>query len=99
MGYVVVFVLATGVGAAVYLVTTRGGIPFGRGAGAVATEGGPAAFGTPHTDWQTRVTGLVGLAIAVILAAVVLAAAVYAVGSAVGKAVGDAATNGSVKNG
>jgi hypothetical protein len=97
MGYVLVFALAAAVGVAVYLITARGGLGMlgsnGLGRGAV-NEPGAAVVGGSRADWQTRMTGLVGLAIAVILASVVLAAAVYAVGSAVGRAIDHAATDG-----
>ena len=109
MGYVLVVIVALAVGAAVYVSTLRGAVPWfdgqsrggfrltrpGSSASAVAEPIG-VPVSSPATDWQTRLTGVVGLLLAVIVAAVVLAASVYAVGAAIGNAVGDAATNGGV---
>jgi hypothetical protein len=110
VGYVLVVIVALAVGAAVYVSTIRGAMPWfdgqaqggfrlprpGAGSTSAAAEPIGVPVSSPVTDWQSRLTGVVGLLLAVIVAAVVLAASVYAVGAAIGSAVGDAATNGGV---
>jgi hypothetical protein len=82
MGYLVVFVIAAGVGVAVYAITLRNppamAAPIGPGSAPSAPGGSgyvPVAGWRP--DWQSRLTGLLGLAIAVVVGAAALAFATY----------------------
>jgi hypothetical protein len=84
MGYAFVFLVAVGVGVAVYATTIRGERPiadgvFGSGDGPPeATPGGtyvPVVAGRP--DWQSRLTGFLGLVVAIVVSAIITATALY----------------------
>jgi hypothetical protein len=81
MGYAFVFLVAVAVGVGVYVTTVRGGRAITEGFG---TDPGSADPGTyvPVTparpDWQSRLTGFLGLVIAVVVGAIVLAFTLYA---------------------
>jgi hypothetical protein len=98
VAYLLVFVVAFAVGAAVYVSTVRAGAGrpdggFGEGAevaGAASREQGgpylPVAADGP--DWQSRITGVLGLVISVVVAGVALAVSIYALGALIGKLFG-----------
>lgn len=84
--YLLVVLLAAGVGAAVYLGSLRAGSTggdggFGPGAEPVppvAPQGGAyVPVTTARSDWQTRLTGFLGLLIMVAVGSVVLAVTLY----------------------
>lgn len=84
MAYAFVFLVAVAVGVGVYVSTVRGARPVAEGF--EATGDAPAA-GPPGTyvpvvssrpDWQSRLTGFLGLVIAVVAGAIVLAFTLYA---------------------
>jgi len=90
MAYVMVFLVAVAVGAAVYVVGMREGsaaqgYPGVAAAGAGASGGADAAgqagayvrVSAMRPDWQTRLTGFLGLIVAVVVGAVVLAVSLY----------------------
>jgi hypothetical protein len=104
VAYVIVFLVAVGAAVGVFFVTIRAGETPEPGFSPEPTspsgvDGGSGSY-VPivdvHTDWQTRVAGLLGLLTAVLVAAVVLAAAVYLGFSALIHLVGHAASNGGV---
>lgn len=83
MGYAFVFLVAVAVGVGVYVTTVRGDRAvtegFGTGTDPGAGDAGtyvPVAPGRP--DWQSRLTGFLGLVIAVVVGAIVLAFTLYA---------------------
>jgi hypothetical protein len=95
VAYLLVFVVALAVGAAVYVSTVRAGAGrpdggFGEVAGPAPREPGgaylPVAADAP--DWQSRITGVLGLVISVVVAGVALAASIYALGALIGKLFG-----------
>lgn len=82
MAYAFVFLVAVGVAVAVYLTTVRSGQPltggFGPEAAGAGGDGGtyvPVTAGRP--DWQSRLTGFLGLVIAVVVGAIVVATGIY----------------------
>ncbi len=84
--YVLVVLLAAGVGAAVYLASLRAGSAGGDGGfGPEAPTSPPVApqgsayvpVTTTRSDWQTRLTGFLGLLIMVAVGSVVLAVTLY----------------------
>ena len=103
MTYALVLLVAIWVGAAVFVLSVRDVPPptdggFGRES---SLPPPPAASGTAYVpvttsapDWQTRLQGVLGLAISIVLAALGLAIAVYAVGSVIAHAVGSSAPSG-----
>jgi hypothetical protein len=106
LGYLLVFMVALAVGAAVFVLSVREAPETDGGFGRDSTLPPPPAAGTTYVpvttsapDWQTRLQGLLGLAISVALAALGLAVAVYAVGSAIAHAVSSTASGGGVKGG
>lgn len=82
MAYAFVFLVAVGVGVAVYVTTMRSGGPVAAGSFGT-TEPVPPDPGlyvpvTPaKPDWQSRLTGFLGLVIAVVTGAVLLAFTLY----------------------
>jgi hypothetical protein len=85
MGYLLVFLIAAAVGVAVYALTLRGQLPTSTGAGGSGTPAPPPPGDyVPVTgwrpDWQSRLTGLLGLLLAVVLGAAAIAIAAYAGG-------------------
>lgn len=82
MAYAFVFLVAVGVGVAVYVTTVRSGGPvaassFGT-AEPVPPDPGLYVPVTPaKPDWQSRLTGFLGLVIAVVTGAVLLAFTLY----------------------
>ena len=83
MAYVFVFVVAVAVGVGVYVTTVRASRPgaegFGPSAEGASPESGTYVPVTPvRPDWQSRLTGFLGLVIAVVVGAVALAVTVYA---------------------
>jgi len=108
VAYLLVFVVALAVGAAVYVSTVRAGAArpdggFGEGAevgGAPREAGGaylPVAADGP--DWQSRITGVLGLVISVVVAGVALAASIYALGALIGKLFGGISGDAGVPTG
>jgi hypothetical protein len=93
VAYVIVLLVAAAVGAAVYYLTIRRGvIPLGGFGGEPASprlpppNTPPMAPPGPSTyvsviaskpDWQSRMTGILGLAVAVVVGAVALAGSIY----------------------
>jgi hypothetical protein len=101
VSYLIVFFIAALVGTAVYLLSIRedGGSPDDGGfVDEVApSPGGSRAFlpiSTTHQDWATRLTGLLGLLVTVVVGAVVLAVSVYLSVSWIAHKISDVATNG-----
>jgi hypothetical protein len=101
VGYLIVFVVAAAVGVAVYAITLREGLqpapaaPPGGGTGAGASEtAAPPSDGTYVSvsggtpDWQSRLTGLLGLVVAVVVGAVAMATIAYMAVSAIVRLVG-----------
>jgi hypothetical protein len=106
VGYLLVFMVALAVGAAVFVLSVREPPETDGGFGQESSLPPPPAAGTTYVpvttsapDWQTRLQGLLGLAISVVLAALGLAVAVYFVGSAIAHAVSSTASSGGVKGG
>jgi hypothetical protein len=88
VAYAIVLFVAAAVGAAVYYLTIRRGvIPLGGFGGETASPRlPPMAPPEPSTyvsvmaskpDWQSRMTGILGLAVAVVVGAVALAGSIY----------------------
>ncbi len=85
MGYLIVFVVAATVGVAVYVATLRAPVPTvaataragDRGSAASLAGGSYVAVAGVRSDWQTRLTGLLGLLVAVVVGAAALATALY----------------------
>ncbi|HEX6843618.1 MAG TPA: hypothetical protein VF235_00750 [Actinomycetota bacterium] len=84
MGYLLVFLIAAAVGVAVYALTVRGQLPTSatdRGTASGTTATPPPGDYVPVTgwrpDWQSRLTGLLGLLLAVLLGAAAIALASY----------------------
>lgn len=84
MAYAFVFLVAVAVGVGVYVTTLRGN----REAvdGLVGAAGGPPQAGPGGTyvpvvagtsDWQSRLTGFLGLVISIVVGAVLMAATLY----------------------
>lgn len=96
MGYLFVFLIAAAVGVAVYAITLRadssaGATEVGSPAGASAASPPPGDYVSVtgwRPDWQSRLTGLVGLLLAVLLGAAAIAVIVYAGGSFVVRLLG-----------
>lgn len=96
MGYLFVFLIAAGVGVAVYAITLRADTS--AGAAEASSPAGTSAASTPpgdyvtvsgwRPDWQSRLTGLVGLLLAVLLGAAAIAIIVYAGGSFLARLLG-----------
>ena len=106
MPYLLVLLVAAAVGAAVYFVTMRADVDYEgsdgaafSGAGAPSPGSGYVPVGAVRTDWQTRLTGLLGLLIMVIVGAVVLAGTVYIGFSVLFHLIGSAASNGGASPG
>lgn len=98
MGYLFVFLIAAGVGVAVYAVTLRDGARAGAGMepGSVASsvperQGASVPVTAWGPDWQSRLTGLLGLAVAVIVGAAALALLTYSGFSMLFKLLGNVA--------
>lgn len=92
MAYMMVFLVAVAVGAAVYVVTVREGLgarmfsgltgaeagaPGGGDAAAAGQAGAYVRVSAMRPDWQTRLTGFLGLIVAVVVGAVVIAVSLY----------------------
>jgi hypothetical protein len=81
MAYAFVFFVAVGVAVAVYVTTVRNGGMLDDGFGGGDVPSGPGATYVPvteaRTDWQSRLTGFLGLVIAVVVGAIVLAFGIY----------------------
>ncbi|HYJ60499.1 MAG TPA: hypothetical protein VE032_03435 [Actinomycetota bacterium] len=85
MPYLIVLALAAAVGVAVYAITLRSGthpssvVEPGQTATAPAAPAGPPSFlaDDVRPDWQLRLTGLLGLVVAVVIGGVFLAVALY----------------------
>jgi hypothetical protein len=98
VGYLVVLMVAAAVAVAVYAITLRDGaqpIPgFGDADRPPDTAYVSVTGGKP--DWQSRLTGLLGLVVAVVIGGAALAAilwfAIQAIGRLVGGISGDGAT-------
>ena len=106
MPYLLVLLVAAAVGAVVYFITLRTDAEYEgsdgatlSGAGASGPGSGYVPVGAIRTDWQTRVTGLLGLVIMVIVGAVVLAGSVYVGFSLLFHLIGNAASNGGATPG
>lgn len=100
MGYLIVFLIAAGVGVAVYAITLHndaGGPALPSAEAAAPAAGTPPPGGEYVTvtgwrpDWQSRLTGLLGLLLAVVLGAAAIATLLYAGGSLLGRLLGGAA--------
>jgi hypothetical protein len=96
MGYLFVFLIAAAVGVAVYAITLRSDAPL-TSAGSAPDPGTAAPPGDYVTvtgwrpDWQSRLTGLLGLLLAVILGAAAIAVSLYLGGSFVARLLDGAA--------
>jgi hypothetical protein len=89
VAYAIVLLVAAAVGAAVYYLTIRRGvIPLGGFGGEPASPRLPPPMAPPEAstyvsvmaskpDWQSRMTGILGLAVAVVVGAVALAGSIY----------------------
>lgn len=112
MAYLMVFLVAVAVGAAVYVVTIReapAGPVFsglGRGDAAALSEGDAAVAASEQAgayvrvsamrpDWQTRLTGFLGLIVAVVMGAVVIAVSLYVAFSWLAHFLGGIVSSGS----
>jgi hypothetical protein len=100
VGYLIVFVIASIVGVAVYALTLREGLlplPTAGEPGAAASrpEGTYVSVAGGRPDWQSRLTGLIGLVVAVVLGAVALAAVLYVSISSVVRILGHLAPSAS----
>lgn len=101
MGYLIVFLTAAGVGVAVYALTLREGlqpIPGFEEPDRPAERPAESTYVSvvgDRPDWQSRLTGLLGLSVAVVLGAVALAAVLYVSVSTIARLVGDLAPAGS----
>jgi hypothetical protein len=98
VGYLLVFLVAAGVGVAVYAITLRDGLQPIPGFGEPDRPPTDTAYvsvtgGKP--DWQSRLTGLFGLIVAVVLGAVALAAVLYIAIGTIVRLLGDIAPDGS----
>jgi hypothetical protein len=99
VGYLFVFLIAAGVGVAVYAVTLRDAARAGAGmeslgdAPSVPAErqGDYVPVTAWGPDWQSRLTGLLGLAVAVIVGAAALAVMTYTGFSMLFKLIGSVA--------
>jgi hypothetical protein len=84
MAYVLVILVGAAVAAGVYVTTLRSASPdtLGGSDALGGTVSAPAGSYVPVTqgrpDWQTRLTGLLGLIIVVVVTSVVLAVVLYA---------------------
>jgi hypothetical protein len=93
VAYALVFLVALAVGAGVYVVSLRRA-PFVEGGfGSEATAAPPPEpallpVATNRPDWQTRLTGVLGLLIAVTVGAVALTLALVAFGSLIARLFG-----------
>jgi hypothetical protein len=101
VSYLIVFFVAAIVGSGVYFLSIRedavnaddGG--FGEDVVPGAGQSRPyLPLSTTHQDWATRLTGLLGLLITVVVGAVALAVSVYLSVGWLAHKIGDAATNG-----
>jgi hypothetical protein len=92
VAYALVFLVALGVGAGVYVISLRrapfaeGG--FGNEVTAERPEPALLPVASSRQDWQTRLTGVLGLLIAVTVGAVALTLALVALGSFIARLVG-----------
>jgi hypothetical protein len=83
MPYLVVTAIAAGIGIAVYFVSLRDGSMVRETPGEQPDAGPPAPRGSyvpvvpGANDWQSRITGLAGLIVAVIVGAALLAFTLY----------------------
>jgi hypothetical protein len=82
--YLIVLALASAVGVAVYAITLRAGehpaaLDVGGSAPAESAPAGPPTYlgEDVRPDWQQRLTGLMGLLVAVVVGGVALAVALY----------------------
>jgi hypothetical protein len=83
MAYAFVFLVAVAVGVGVYVTTVRSGRPVTQGFGSatepeVPESGAYVPVTAGPLDWQSRLTGFLGLVIAVVVGAVLLAFTLYA---------------------
>jgi hypothetical protein len=99
--YLIVFFIAAVVGAGVYFLSIREDA-VSADDGGFADDVVPGASGghtylpisATHQDWATRLTGLLGLLITVVVGAIALAMSVYLSVGWLAHKIGDAATNG-----
>jgi hypothetical protein len=98
MGYLIVFLTAAGVGVGVYALTIREGIQpipgFSEPDRPRQPEGTYVSVSGDRPDWQSRLTGLLGLSVAVVLGAVALAAVMYLSVSTIVRILGELAPDG-----
>jgi hypothetical protein len=96
--YLLVFVLSVAVGLAVYVLSVRAAArrPAATGGFGAQERSGPPPAGpgysyvpvtTSRTDWQSRLSGFIGLLISVALGAVALAFTIYLFGSMIARAI------------
>jgi hypothetical protein len=89
MGYALVLFVALAVGAAVYVVTARNGsVAFGSHRAGGDEGEAYVPVGTAQSDWQTRMTGVLGLLIVVVAGAIAAALGAYALVEALTHLVG-----------
>ncbi len=102
VGYLIVFVVAAGAGVAVYAMTLRDGVQpipgFSDPAGP-SPEGTYVSVAGGKPDWQSRLTGLLGLTVAVVVGAVALAGVLYVSISAVVRLLSNLAPDGGASTG
>jgi hypothetical protein len=103
VSYLIVFFIAAVVGAAVYFLSIREDETRDDDAGisddVVPQSSGSHAYlplSASHQDWATRLTGMLGLLITVVVGAIALAVSVYLSVGWLAHKIGDAATNGGV---
>jgi hypothetical protein len=101
VSYLIVFFIAAVVGAAVYFLSIREDTANADDGGfvdeVVPTPRTSHAFlpiSTTHQDWATRLTGLLGLLVTVVVGAVALAVSVYLSVGWIAHKIGDIASNG-----
>jgi hypothetical protein len=107
VSYLIVFFIAAVVGTGVYVLSIREDATNDDEDAGFVDEVVPSASGTraflpistTHQDWATRVTGLLGLLVTVVLGAVALAVSVYLSVSWLAHKISDVASNGGAPKG
>lgn len=82
MAYAFVFLVAVAVGVGVYVTTVRSDRPVAQGFGSASESPVPepgvyVPVTSARPDWQSRLTGFLGLVIAVVVGAILLAFTLY----------------------
>jgi len=102
VGYLIVFAIASAVGVAVYAVTLREEaqpLPGLTDLQSQTPAGTYVSVAGGKPDWQSRLTGLLGLFVAVIVGAAALAAVLYISFQSVFRLLGSLAPHGGASSG